>query len=72
MVPRNHSVRASQVVLQRALDVLGKAVQALLVVQVGQLGGIGDVPRHAVRGEITKCHTSSAFGSVICPVIGRV
>ena len=43
VVPRNHSVRAGQVVLQSTLDVFGKAVQALLVVQVGQLGGIGDV-----------------------------
>lgn len=70
VVPRNHSVRAGQVVLQSTLDVFGEAVQTLLVVQVGQLGGIGDVSWHTVCGKIAKGRTSSAFSSVVGPVIG--
>jgi hypothetical protein len=43
VVPRDDTVRAGQVVLQSTLDVLGKAVEALLVVQFGQPGRIADV-----------------------------
>ena len=64
VVPRDDTVRAGKVVFQSTLDVLGKTVETLLVVQFGQLGSISDVSRYAIRGEIAKRSTTTAFSSV--------
>ena len=64
VVPRDHTVRAGKVVFRSTLDVLGKTVETLLVVQFGQLGSISDVSRYAIRGEIAKRSTTTAFSSV--------
>ena len=71
VVPRDHTVRAGKVVFRSTLDVLGKTVETLLVVQFGQLGSISDVSRYAIRGEIAKRSTTTAFSSVVFTVRER-